>query len=86
MDTLHLTLRMTTAEPVETSVTTTCNNLSQDYTNLDDHISQTSILHLVWRVNLISGKLVNKDVILRTFGSLIILKWHDFSVVIFYSE
>ena len=77
MDTLHLTLRMTTAEPVETSVTTTCNNLSQDYTNLDDHISQTSILHLVWRVNLISGKLVNKkktDVILRTFGSLIILK------------
>ena len=25
------------------SPTTTCNSLSQDYTNLDDHISQTSI-------------------------------------------
>ena len=34
MDTLHLTLRMTAAEAVETSVTTT-NSLSQDYTNLD---------------------------------------------------
>ena len=33
---------MTTVEAVETSVTTT-NSLSQDYTNLDDHISQTSI-------------------------------------------
>ena len=42
MDTLHLTVRMTTAEAVETSVTTN-NSLSQAYTNLDDHISQTSI-------------------------------------------
>ena len=34
---------MTAAEAVEMSLThTTCNNLSQDYTNLDDHISQTS--------------------------------------------
>ena len=33
---------MTATEAVETSVTTT-NGLSQDYTNLDDHISQTSI-------------------------------------------
>ena len=24
-------------------ITTTCNSLSQEYTNLDDHISQTSI-------------------------------------------
>ena len=31
------TLRMTSAEAVEMSVTTT-NSLSQDYTNLDDHI------------------------------------------------
>ena len=35
---------MTAAEPVETSVTTT-NILSQDYTNLDDHISQTSTVY-----------------------------------------
>ena len=34
---------MTTAEAVETTVTTICNSLSQDYTNLDDHISETSI-------------------------------------------
>ena len=33
---------MTAAEAVETSVITT-NSLSEDYTNLDDHISQTSI-------------------------------------------
>ena len=42
MDSLHLTVKMTAAEAVETSVTTT-NSLSQDYANLDDHISQTSI-------------------------------------------
>ena len=43
-DTLHLTLRMTTAEAAETSVTTTdIKSLSQDYTNLDDHILQTCI-------------------------------------------
>ena len=36
-------LRMTSAEAVEMSVTTTCNSLSQDYTNLDNHILQTSI-------------------------------------------
>ena len=35
-------MRMTAAEAVETLFTTT-NSLSQDYTNLDDHISQTSI-------------------------------------------
>ena len=41
--TWHLTLRMTTAEAVETSVTSTnINNLSQDYTNLDDHFPQTT--------------------------------------------
>ena len=43
LDSEDLTLKMTTAEAVETSVTTTCNSLSQDCTNLDDHISQTSI-------------------------------------------
>ena len=37
-----MTLRMTAAEAVETSVTTT-NSLSQTYTNLVDHISETSI-------------------------------------------
>ena len=43
-DTLHLTLRITATEAVEPSVITTCiNSLSQDYTNLDDHISQTSV-------------------------------------------
>ena len=36
----HLTLKMTAAEAVETSVTTT-NSLSQDFTNLDDQPSQT---------------------------------------------
>ena len=40
MDTLRLTLKMTTAEDVEMSVTAT-NSFSQDYTNLDAHISQT---------------------------------------------
>ena len=43
MDSLHLTLRLTAAVAVETSVATTCNSLSQDHTNLDDYISQTSI-------------------------------------------
>ena len=34
---------MTAAEAVETSVTSTnINSLSQDYTNLDDHFSQTN--------------------------------------------
>ena len=42
MDTLLSTLRMAAAEAVETSVST-INSLSQDYTNLNDHISQTSI-------------------------------------------
>ena len=37
-----MTLKMTVAEAVETSVSIT-NSLSQDHTNLDDHISQTSI-------------------------------------------
>ena len=36
---------MTAAEAVETSVTTT-NSISQDYTNLDDHISQMNVLLL----------------------------------------
>ena len=36
----HLTLKMTAAEAVETSVTT-INSLSQDFTNLDDQPSQT---------------------------------------------
>ena len=36
----HLTLKMTAAEAVETSVTT-INSLSQDLTNLDDQPSQT---------------------------------------------
>ena len=40
--TLHLTLRTTAIEAVEASVSAT-NSLSQDYPNLDDHISQTSI-------------------------------------------
>ena len=35
---------MTAAEAVETSATTT-NILSQDYTNLNDHISQTSTVY-----------------------------------------
>ena len=38
--TLLLTLKMTAAKAVETSVTST-NSLSQDYTNLDDQLSQT---------------------------------------------
>ena len=41
---LHLTLKMTTAKGVETSVNTTntnTNSPSQDYTNLDDQLPQT---------------------------------------------
>ena len=34
---------MTAVEAVETWVAAICNSLSQDYTNLDDHISPTSI-------------------------------------------
>ena len=36
--TLHLTLKMTTAQVVETSVTN--NSLSKDYLHLDDHAKQ----------------------------------------------
>ena len=39
MATLHLTLKMTTAQVVETSVT---NSLSKDYSHPDDHAKQTS--------------------------------------------
>ena len=38
---IHLTLMMTSAQVVETSVTTTDNNPSQDYTHPDD---QTTLL------------------------------------------
>ena len=38
--TLKMTLKMTAAKAVETSVTST-NSLSQDYTNLDDQLPQT---------------------------------------------
>ena len=37
---------MTTAEAVETSVTTT-NSLFQDYTNRDNHILQTSTCNII---------------------------------------
>ena len=36
-----MTLKMTAAEAIETSVTTINNSLSQDFTNLDDQPSQT---------------------------------------------
>ena len=40
--TLHLTLKLTIAKGVETSVTTTnANSPSQDYANLDDQLLQT---------------------------------------------
>ena len=39
-DKRFLTLKMTAAKAVETSVTST-NSLSQDYTNLDDQLPQT---------------------------------------------
>ena len=39
MTTLHLTLKMTTAQVVERSVTN--NSLSEDYPHLDDHAKQT---------------------------------------------
>ena len=41
-----LTLKMTTAEAVEMSVTTT-NRLSQDYTNLDDHNIYRFIIYIL---------------------------------------
>ena len=48
--TFHLTLMMTSAQVVETSVTTTDNSPSQDYTHLDD---QTTLLHVNPRVQTI---------------------------------
>ena len=41
--TFHLTLKMTSAQVVETSVTSTDNSPSQDYTHPDD---QTTLLHV----------------------------------------
>ena len=35
--TIHLILKMTSAQVVETSVNVTSNSPSQDYTRLDDH-------------------------------------------------
>ena len=55
-------LRMTVAEAVETHVGTTTNSLSQDYTNQDDHISQTSIhsIHyVVWCIFTITDTAVS---------------------------
>ena len=43
---LYSVPRMTATEAAETSVATT-NSLSQDYTNLDDHISQTSKIFII---------------------------------------
>ena len=43
---LYSVPRMTAAEAVETSVTIT-NSLSQGYTNLDDHTSQTSKIFII---------------------------------------
>ena len=40
MATLHLTLKMTTAEVVEMSVTN--NSLSKDYSHPDNHAKQTN--------------------------------------------
>ena len=42
--TFYLTLMMTSAQVVETSVTTTDNSPSQDYTHPDD---QTTLLHVI---------------------------------------
>ena len=54
MEILHLTLKMTTAQVVETSVTTTTtttnnnnnNSLSKDYLHPDDHTRQKTVEHL----------------------------------------
>ena len=43
--TIHLTLMMTSTQVVETSVTTTENNPSQDYIHLHD---QTILLHFMY--------------------------------------
>ena len=43
--TLHLTLKMTTAQVVETSVTN--NSLSKDYLHLDDHAKQITHWHSI---------------------------------------
>ena len=43
--TLHLTLKMTTAQVVETSVTN--NSLSKGYPHLDDHIKQITVGKIV---------------------------------------
>ena len=48
----HLTLKMTAAEAVETSVTT-INSLSQDLTNLNDQPSQTLNKSIVKRTPLL---------------------------------
>ena len=45
-------MKMTAAKAVETSVTST-NNLSQDYTNLDDQFPQTCQIPIVQKFNTI---------------------------------
>ena len=46
LEILHLTLKMTTAQVVETSVTN--NSLSKDYLHPDDHTRQTTVEHLCY--------------------------------------
>ena len=45
--TFHLTLMMTSAQVVETSVTTTYNSPSQDYTHLDDQTTPLQVVTLL---------------------------------------
>ena len=45
-----LTLVITSAQVVETSVTTTDKSPSQDYTNLDDHNTLSQSLCYMWSI------------------------------------
>ena len=65
---------MTSAQVVETSVTTTDNNPSQDYTNPDD---QTTLLHVTPRF---------KPFIIIFALSLKIIEWFHYGEVIWQSK
>ena len=60
---LHLTLKMTTAKRIETSVTiTNTNSPSHDYINLDDELPQTSNLWSDFRARCTDYIVINSNI------------------------
>ena len=68
----HLTLKMTTAEAVKTSVTT-INSLSQDFTNLDDQPSQTLTKSLFLQLALVFLSHYNTSFYSPFFYSMVLI-------------